>query len=254
MHLPAHEVDRRHMLRAVGVGALGIAGGCVGHSLAAPAFPPPAAPADLGWDAAAGQYVLPALPYAHEALEPHIDRQTMELHHGKHHAAYVRGLNSALEQLAAIRTGQSRESVQHWSGQLAFHASGHFLHVVFWNCMSPSGGGEAQGALGAAIARDFGSFRDFATHFKAAATAVEGSGWGLLALEPASRRLLVMQAEKHQNLTAWGVVPLVAVDVWEHAYYLKYQNRRREYVDAFMNVVDWSGADRRYAALLERLG
>ncbi|MCA9292024.1 MAG: superoxide dismutase, partial [Phycisphaerales bacterium] len=195
---------------------------------------------------AAGEYVLPPLPYAADALEPHLDAQTMTLHHDKHHAGYVRGLNAAVKALAEIRSGARPTSeVKHWSRELAFHGSGHLLHVVFWNCMGPNGGGAPTGAIGEMIERDFGSFDGFVTHFTAAAGAVEGSGWGLLVLEPTSGRLLVMQAEKHQNLTAWGVVPLVAVDVWEHAYYLRYQNRRSEYVSAFMNVVDWTATNAR---------
>jgi Fe-Mn family superoxide dismutase len=241
----SHDIDRRHVLGALGAGTIVIAatgglGACTTGALgqysspAKPAIPPDA----LGWNAGKREYVLPPLPYPYEALEPHIDAQTMRLHHEKHHAGYVRGLNTALEQLRQIRAGQSKESVKHWSRELAFHGSGHLLHVVFWNCMGPGGGGEPGGALRSQIERDFGSFAAFASHFKAAANAVEGGGWGILALEPTAGQLLVMQAEKHQDLTAWGVVPVLAIDVWEHAYYLKYQNRRPEYVDAFMNVIN----------------
>ncbi len=178
----------------------------------------------------------------------------MRIHHDKHHAGYVKGLNTALERLAEIRSGQlDMGEVQQWSGQLAFNGSGHLLHVIFWNCMSPSGGGRPSGAIARQIDRDFGSFNDMANQFKAAAGSVQGSGWGILALEPTSRQLLVMQAEKHQNLTAWGVVPLMVVDVWEHAYYLKYQNRRADYVNAFMNVINWDFADRKFSGTMEAL-
>jgi Fe-Mn family superoxide dismutase len=261
MHEAPSPLDRRALLSALGASAAGFAGAaaltaCAGGALEGqqsplPAAGPAATPEAMGWDPRAGQYVLPPLPYAFDALEPHLDEQTLRLHHGKHHAAYVKGLNGALEQLKLIRSGQSKESVQHWSRQLAFHGSGHFLHVVFWSCMAP-GGSQPSGALAERLRRDFGSFAEFTAQFKAAANAVEGGGWGILVLEPVSGQLMVMQAEKHQDLTAWGVVPLVAVDVWEHAYYLKYQNRRAEYVDAFMNVVNWSWAGERYASLAAR--
>jgi len=249
-------LDRRDMLAAIGLGG---AAALSGLGLAAPArAQDPGAmlsSEDLGWDPRTGQYILPPLPYPYGALEPHIDQQTMELHHDRHHAGYVRGLNSALEALAAIRTGaRDAGEVKHWSRELAFHGSGHFLHVCFWHCMSPEGGGQPEGALASQITRDFGSFKAFSDHYKAASNAVEASGWGLLVLEPLSRRLMVMQAEKHQNLTAWGVIPLVVIDVWEHAYYLKYQNRRAAYVDAFMNVINWRRTGQVFDAIMTSLG
>jgi Fe-Mn family superoxide dismutase len=121
--------------------------------------------------------------------------------------------------------------------------------VLFWNAMAPSsagGGGQPKGRIAKQIETDFGSFKLFADQFQAAATAVEGGGWGILAWEPFARQLLIMQAEKHQNLTAWGVQPLLPIDVWEHAYYLKYQNKRKDYVAAFMNVIHWEAVDRRF--------
>ncbi len=239
-------LGRRDMLAALGVGAATV-GGLGGAALAS--TPATRREQDmhsremLGWDAASGTYILPPLPYAYDALEPHIDAQTMTLHHDKHHAGYVRGLNGALSALAEIRTGdRDAGETKRWSRQLAFNGSGHFLHVTFWNGMSPEGGGRPDGALAARIDHDFGSFKAFTDHFKAASRSVEGSGWGLLVFEPISGQLMVMQAEKHQNLTAWGVLPLVVIDVWEHAYYLKYQNRRAAYVDAFMNVINWPHA------------
>jgi len=254
-HEPAgsRPLDRREMLAALGLGGAAALGG-LGLAAPARAQDPGAmlSPEDLGWDPRAGQYILPPLPYGYGALEPHIDQQTMELHHDRHHAGYVRGVNTALEALAAIRTGgRDAGEVKRWSRELAFHGSGHFLHVCFWHCMSPDGGGQPDGALASQISRDFGSHKAFTDHFKAASNAVEGSGWGLLVFEPISKRLMVMQAEKHQNLTAWGVIPLVVIDVWEHAYYLKYQNRRAAYVDAFMNVINWPRAGQAYEALME---
>lgn len=193
----------------------------------------------LGWDESAGEYVLPPLPYAYDALEPHIDEQTMRIHHDKHHAGYVKGLNAALKALAAAREAGDASLVQHLTRQVSFHGGGHVNHTLFWMGMSPTGGGEPGGPLGAAIDRDFGSFAKFRWQFQAAATAVEGSGWGWLALEPIARRLVVLQGENQQKLLMTGVVPLLGIDVWEHAYYLKYQNRRADYVAAFMQVINW---------------
>jgi len=208
---------------------------------------------DWGWDAEKREYILPPLPYAQDALEPYIDAETMRLHHTIHHASYVRGLNAALKGLDEVRRGDRPASeVQALSRNLAFHGSGHLLHVVFWHCMAPAGGGDDEthrgggaptGEIAERITADFGGFDAFSTHFRAAATQVEASGWAILAHEPVSDRLMILQSEKHQNLTIWGVRPLVAIDVWEHAYYLRYQNRRAEYVDAFMNVINWSWAN-----------
>lgn len=201
-------------------------------------------PAELGWDAAKGEYTLPALPYAHDALEPHLDAQTMEIHHTKHHAGYVKGLNTALTKLAEIRAGSGDASlIKHWSRELSFHGAGHVNHAIFWVTMAPAsagGGGEPTGPLADAINRDFGSFSAFSTHFQAAANAVEGSGWAWLVHEPTAGRLLVLQGEKQQDMMLTGATPLLGVDVWEHAYYLRYQNKRADYVKAFMNTVNWS--------------
>ena len=196
----------------------------------------------------AKKYELPPLPYAYNALEPSIDEQTMRLHHDKHHLAYVNGLNNALDKLEAARAAGDFALVKHWSREAAFHGSGHFLHAIFWPNMAPAGnggGGEPSGSLAEQIKKDFGSFAAFKAQFSVAANAVEGSVWALLVWEPAGGQLEVLQAEKHQNLSQWGVRPLLVLDVWEHAYYLKYQNNRGAYVEAWWNVVNWSDvADR----------
>ncbi len=206
---------------------------------------------ELGWDAGKGEYTLPSLPYAYDALEPHLDAATMEIHHSKHHAGYVKGLNTALSKLAEIRAGAADASlIKHWSRELSFHGSGHVNHSLFWTVMAPTslgGGGEPSGLLAQAISRDFGSFGAFSTHFQAAANAVEGSGWAWLVHEPTADRLLVLQGEKQQDMMLTGVTPLMGVDVWEHAYYLRYQNRRAEYVKAFMSVVNWTRVASNYA-------
>ncbi|MBI5957156.1 MAG: superoxide dismutase [Chloroflexi bacterium] len=199
----------------------------------------------------AKKYELAPLPYDYNALEPHIDEQTMRLHHDKHHLAYVNGLNNALDKLEAARTAGDFGLVKHWSREAAFHGSGHLLHTIFWPNMAPAGkggGGEASGALAEQIAKDFGSFASFKAQFTAAANAVEGSGWALLVWEPLAGQLEILQSEKHQNLTQWGVKPLLVLDVWEHAYYLKYQNNRGAYVEAWWNIVNWADVAERFKA------
>ena len=208
----------------------------------------------LGWNAAKGEYELPPLPYGYDALEPHIDEQTMRIHHGKHHQGYVNGLNRALKNLREIREGSGDVGlIKHWSRELSFHGSGHVNHTMFWEGMAPAGdggGGYPEGDLAERIGRDFGTFEQFAGHFKAAAKAVEGSGWGWLVYEPTAGKLLVIQGEKQQDMMMTGVVPLLGVDVWEHAYYLEYQNERGKYLDAFMNVINWQEIARRYEAAI----
>jgi superoxide dismutase, Fe-Mn family len=193
------------------------------------------------------QYTLPPLPYAYNALEPHYDEATVKLHHDMHHAAYVKGLNAALEKLEQARANDDFGLVKHWERELAFHGSGHLLHSIFWTNMKPGGGGEPKGDLLKAINEAFGSYAAFKKQIVAAANAVEGSGWAILAWNPALEKLYIYQAEKHQDLTIWGAVPVLVIDVWEHAYYLKYQNKRPDWVNAFFNVVNWDDVAKRYA-------
>lgn len=188
---------------------------------------------------------LPPLDYPYNALEPFIDEQTMKLHHDMHHAAYVKGLNTAEAKLAEAREKKDFALVKHWERELAFHGAGHFLHCVFWKNMAPNAGGKPQGKVFQQIERDFGSYDAWVAQFKAAAVAVEGSGWAMLVKNHVTGRLETLTAEKHQNLTQWVVEPLLVLDVWEHAYYLKYQNRRAEYVDAFFNVINWKDVEGR---------
>lgn len=203
-----------------------------------------------GYDSKADQYVLPALPYDPAALEPSIDAQTMSIHHGKHHQGYVNGLNKALDKLKAARSDGDYSAIKHLSRDVSFNGGGHVLHSIFWQNMAPAkkgGGGEPGGELAKAITRDFGSVDAFRNHFSAAAGAVEGSGWAVLGKEPIGGRLLVIQGEKQQNLGIWGLEPLLVLDVWEHAYYIKYQNRRTDYVKAWWDVVNWSDVAQRAA-------
>lgn len=198
-----------------------------------------------------GKHTLPDLPYAYNALEPHIDEQTMKLHHDIHHNGYVTGLNAAEDKLAAARASGDFGAIKAISKDAAFHGSGHFLHSIFWPNMAPpgeGGGGSPGGDLASQIDTDFGSFDNLVAHFSAASVAVEGSGWGLLVWQPEGMHLEVLQSEKHQNYTQWGVTPLLVLDVWEHAYYLNYQNKRKAYVDAWWNVVNWGDVAERFSA------
>lgn len=190
-------------------------------------------------------YTLPPLPY--KSLGPVIDDATLALHHGKHHAAYVAGANAALDSLAKARQNSDFALVKHWERELAFHASGHVLHALYWASLWPGGRGEPSAVLARAIEASFGSLDAMLAQFAAATKAVEASGWGVLAWEPLGRRLVVLQAEKHQDLTVWGCVPILVCDAWEHAYYLKYQNNRGAYVDAVMGILDWQSASERFA-------
>lgn len=188
---------------------------------------------------------LPPLPYDYNALEPHIDEQTMRLHHDKHHLAYVNGLNTAEAKLTEAREKGDYALVKHWEREAAFHGAGHFLHCIFWENMSPKGGGQPTGKLADTINSRFGSFDKFLAHFKAAGTAVEASGWVLLVKNNVTNVLDILTAEKHQDLTQWVVTPLLVCDVWEHAYYLKYQNNRAAYLEAFCNVINWEDVAKR---------
>jgi len=204
---------------------------------------------DKGGGGGAKEYTLPPLPYDYDALEPAIDAQTMKLHHDKHHQGYVNGLNKALASLEAARGAgeEGMAKVPAITHDLAFNGSGHVLHSVFWTIMK-KGGSQPSGAIASQIARDFGSVEGMQGQFSTAAKAVKGSGWGILAWEPLGQRLLVLAAEQHQNLTVWGVAPLLVLDVWEHAYYLKYQNDRGAYVKAWWSVVNWDMVGQRLDA------
>ncbi len=231
-------IDRRTAVTALGAGMLALGAGVRAES----GLMTGAAGAD-------GKYTLPPLPYDYQALEPYLDEKTMRLHHDKHHQGYVNGLNAALDKLAEARRTGDLGAVKALSRDLAFNGSGHLLHTVFWTNLRPAAGNPGPSdALAVELKRCFGSVEALKAHFSAAAKGVEGSGWGLLVWEPAAGQMLVMQAEKHQNLTAWGVVPLLVLDVWEHAYYLTYQNDRGAYVDAFWKLVDWRNVEARWQA------
>ena len=193
-------------------------------------------------------YTLPDLSYDFGALEPHYSGQTLELHHDKHHAAYVAGANTTLDKLAEARSNSDFGALVGLEKTLAFNVSGHVLHSIFWTNLSPGGGDKPDGELAAAIDDQFGSFDAFKAHLSAATVSVQGSGWGVLAWEPLGRRLLVEQVYDHQGNVSNGSVPLLVIDAWEHAYYLQYKNVRADFVAAIWNIVDWADVAARFAA------
>jgi superoxide dismutase, Fe-Mn family len=192
------------------------------------------------------EYVLPDLPYDYGALEPHISGQIMELHHDKHHQAYVTGANSALEQLAEARHAGQLGTVNLLEKNLAFNLAGHVNHSVFWPNMSPDGGGKPDGDLAAAIDEYFGSFDGFRAHFTAAALGIQGSRWAILAWDSLGQRLIIEQLYDHQGNLVAGSVPLLLLDMWEHAFYLQYRNVKADYVKAWWSVASWADVTRRF--------
>ena len=192
-------------------------------------------------------YTLPDLAYDPGALEPHISGRIMELHHDKHHAAYVRGANTALERLHDIREKGDFSAISMLEKNLAFNVSGHVLHSVFWTNLMPNGGGEPAGDLADVIADTFGGFPAFRQQMTEAATTIQGAGWALTSWEPVAGRIVVQQVHDHQGNHGQGTVPLLALDAWEHAYYLQYENRKTEFFSAFWNVVNWDDVAARLA-------
>ncbi len=196
---------------------------------------------------------LPPLPYPHDALEPHIDTQTMQIHHGKHHAAYVANLNKALESAPDLQGKSAEELIRNLGAvpegirpAVRNNAGGHVNHTFFWNLMAPNAGGVPAGALGEAITAAFGSFDDFKAKFEAAGVGRFGSGWAWLVVK--GGKLEITSTPNQDSPLMDGVTPILGVDVWEHAYYLKYQNRRADYLKAWWNVVNWNAVAKLYEA------
>jgi len=198
-------------------------------------------------------YTLPKLPYATNALEPHIDARTMEIHHTKHHQAYINNVNTALEGHAALAAKSVEDLIRDLAAvpeairtTVRNNGGGHANHSLFWTIMGPGCGGEPSGALGEAIKSTFGSFATFKEQFTKAAVGRFGSGWAWLSIDKG--KLLIESTANQDNPISEGRTPLLGVDVWEHAYYLNYQNRRPDYVNAFYNVINWNEVARRFAA------
>ena len=192
-------------------------------------------------------YTLPDLDYDYGALEPHISGQIMQLHHDKHHQTYVTGANTALEKLEEARAKGDFGAINKLEKDLAFNLGGHINHSVFWKNMSPDGGGRPEGnELAAAIDEYFGSFEGFQKQFNEAAKGLQGSGWGILAWDALGQRLNTFQLFDQQGNLPTSQIPIVQLDMWEHAYYLQYQNVKANYVDAWWNVVNWADATARF--------
>jgi Fe-Mn family superoxide dismutase len=196
---------------------------------------------------ATGKYAAAPLPFAYDALEPVIDARTVELHYNFHHKPAAAAANKAEEALAKARESGDFALVKHYEKELAFQLSSHILHTIYWTNLSGKGGAP-KGALAKAIAAEFGSYENCKAQLIAAAAAVEASGWGMLAYHPATKKLMILQCENHHKLTAWGAQPLLLLDVFEHAYYLKYQNRRAEYLDKLFSIINWDNVAARFDA------
>ncbi len=230
--------NRRKFLGLTGAGVLGVVSG--GETLGA----------SRGRAvAAAAEHVLPELPYDYDALEPHVDERTMRLHHQNHHGGAVRGLNRTEKAFAAMSKSGDFSGARKLCRDLAYYGSSHILHSTFWTNMKPATEGEPAGELADFLERDFGSIEAFRELFLAATDSAPASGWGMLAYHAEFDRLMVLQVEDHENRFLCGVVPLLVCDVWEHAYYLEYQNRRSEWTAAFMgHLIDWDNVAGRFSA------
>ncbi|MFW0111158.1 superoxide dismutase [Rothia sp. CCM 9417] len=196
----------------------------------------------------AEKYALPELDYDYAALEPHISARIMELHHSKHHATYVAGANTAIEKMEEARANGDFANIGKLSKDLAFNLGGHTNHSIFWKNLSPEGGDKPTGELAAAIDNDFGSFDGFRAHFENVALTIQGSGWAILAWDTVGKRLVIEQLYDQQGNISVALIPVLQLDMWEHAFYLDYQNVKGDYVKAFWNIVNWADV----AARLDR--
>ena len=202
-----------------------------------------------------GKYTLPEMPYAYDALEPHIDAQTMEIHHSKHHQKYTDGMNGALEKLSPELQEKDIEEIlsninqipDDVKGAINFNGGGYDNHKLFWNSMKQNGGGEPTGAIADAINDSFGSFAEFKELFSSKTAPLQGSGWGWLVYNPNSGKVEYKAMPNQTSPRTEGLVPLLGLDVWEHAYYLKYQNKRPDYIAAWWNVINWDEVNDRFS-------
>jgi len=193
-------------------------------------------------------YSLPELSYDYSSLEPHISARIMELHHSKHHQAYVTGANAALDAMAKAREEDNFGALPKLQKDLAFNLGGHINHSIFWKNLSPAGG-EAQGELLAAITDNFGSYEAFTKHFTASAMGIQGSGWAYLAWDSIGNQLIIGQLYDQQGNLPVATLPLLMLDMWEHAFYLDYQNVKADYVKAFWNIINWDDVSARFATI-----
>jgi len=202
------------------------------------------------------KFELPVLPYAYDALEPHIDARTMEIHHAKHHQAYINNLNAALERFPEFETTGVEALLldlfavpEDIRTAVRNNAGGHYNHSLFWSIMKPHGGGEPKGKLADAIKKTFGTFGDFQTLFNAQAKTVFGSGWAWLSVD-GNGELMVTALPNQDSPLSYNATPILGLDVWEHAYYLKYQNKRPDYIEAWWHVINWDKVEENYRAIV----
>ena len=194
-------------------------------------------------------YTLPDLQYDYGALEPHVSGKIMELHHDKHHAGYVKGANDTLEKLDEAREKEDFTRLGALEKALAFHLSGHVLHSLFWQNLTPKGGGRPDGPLAEALKRDFGGFDKFKRQINEVAGSIMGSGWAALVWEPLGGRLMTTQIYDHQSNLSQGGIPILVLDAWEHAFYLQYQNRKTEFFEAVWNLWNWKDVAERFRSV-----
>lgn len=200
-----------------------------------------------------GQHGLPKLPYPYNALEPVISTKLLQIHHSQHHRSYVDGLNKAELKLAEARQTRDFSLLKHWEREIAFHGSGHILHSIYWTSMAPVGNRwETPGVQTLKFITDyFGSFIAFQEQFSEAAINVEGSGWTVLVWQPGWGRLEILTIEKHQDIFQVGSIPLLVMDVWEHAYYLNYQSKRKDYVGSLWQIINWGEVEKRLSLAMQ---
>ena len=202
-----------------------------------------------------GQHKLPALPYGYNALDPVIDEKTLKIHHDIHHKKYVDDLNKTELEAQDMRNSGSFDNINIIGENLAYNGSGHILHSIYWTIMASPGCGGKPGSITEALIKSyFKYFEAFKNQFIHAASKVHGSGWGILGYNPYFKRLEILQAEKYENMTQWGIIPVLVCDVWEHAYYLKYQNKRDEYINSWWTLINWSEVENRLIYAVQTKG
>ncbi|MDO9186223.1 MAG: superoxide dismutase [Bacteroidia bacterium] len=192
-----------------------------------------------------GNFMQLPLPYANNFLEPSMDEETLNLHYTFHHGGAIKGANKDLQMIKKAMDENNFETVDFWTKKLSYHFSSHILHSIFWTNLTNKKT-EPKGELLKRIEKDFGSFDKLKGYISSTSKNMDGSGWGILGYQPYSDKLTVMQCENHEKLTQWGVIPLLVIDVWEHAYYLKYKNKRGDFVDALFNIINWDNVAQRF--------
>jgi Fe-Mn family superoxide dismutase len=197
-----------------------------------------------------GNFVQAPLPFAQSFLEPSMDEETVGLHYTYHHGGAVKGANKDLKMIRKAMDENNLETVDFWTKKLSYHLSSHILHSIFWTNLTNKKT-DPKGELLKQIEKDFGSYDKLKTYLVRTSKEVDGSGWGILGYHPYTKKLTVMQCENHEKLTQWGVIPLLVIDVWEHAYYLKYKNKRADFVDALFNILNWENVAQRYDLALK---